>query len=148
LKRLLILSALALLLGGCGAATNVNARNDTGNTCVADVQDEPFVIVGTGLITGRITAEMNREIAERNTARRQAARAQQPPDCPPDVPRADQPTSAAFRQSASPAAIPELPPLPAMQPLPPPSNSMSVTFGPNGQAHPCTALGPSMTVCN
>jgi hypothetical protein len=35
---------------------------------------------------------------------------------------------------------------PGLQPLPP--NPMSVVVGPNGQAHPCMAMGPTMTVCN
>lgn len=58
---------------------------------------------------------------------------------------------AVFGQSVDSLAIPELPQLPLMAnpgPLPLPPNPMSVTFGPNGQAHPCMALGPTMTVCN
>ena len=73
-------------LCGCGTATNVNARNDLGTTCAADLQDEPFVSASGGLVAGLITAQMNREIAEKNTARRQAVRAHQPQGCPPDGP--------------------------------------------------------------
>jgi hypothetical protein len=94
---LLVVPVLAALCA-CGTAANVNARNDAGKTCVADVQDEPFVNVGNGLITGQITAQMNREIAERNTERRQAARAHQPLDCPPDAHRADQAPLAQLRR--------------------------------------------------
>jgi hypothetical protein len=101
LNRLIIVGAFAGLLSGCGTAGNVTgARSEIVNTCAADVQDEPFVSVGNGLITGRITAEMNREIAERNTLRRQAARANQPRYCPPDAPRADQAASGAIREAA------------------------------------------------
>jgi hypothetical protein len=37
-------------------APNLNARNDLGTSCAAGLQDEPFVNVGSGLITGLITA--------------------------------------------------------------------------------------------
>ena len=33
-------------------------------------------------------------------------------------------------------------------PPPIPANPMSVIVGPNGWAHPCMAMGPTMTVCN
>jgi hypothetical protein len=33
-------------------------------------------------------------------------------------------------------------------PPPLPTNGMSVVVGPNGQAHPCMAMGSTMTVCN
>jgi hypothetical protein len=100
LRSIIVVAAFAALLSGCGTPSNVtNARNEMGYACAADVQDEPFVSVGHGLITGHITAEMNREIAERNTARRQAARAYQPAYCPPDAPRHDQAASQPIRQS-------------------------------------------------
>src|SRR6266446_10771481 len=100
-----IILIVPMLAGLCGCATapNLNARNDPdGRVCAADVQDEPFVSVGNGLITGLITAQMNREIAERNTARRQAPRAQQPLGCPPDAPRAGEATAMRFGQSSGP----------------------------------------------
>jgi hypothetical protein len=102
---LLVFPMLAGLCG-CRTGANVNAWNDLAPTCAADLQDEPFVSVGGGLITGLITAQMNREIAERNTARRQAARAKQPLDCPPDAPRASEDTSVRFGHSSGPSAPP------------------------------------------
>ena len=145
MRSLIIVGAFSAFLSGCGTTSNVtSARNEMANTCAVDVQDEPFVNVGHGLITGSITAEMNREIAERNTARRQAARANQPSYCPPDVPRTNQAAAPKLRTGGN--MIVEQPA--DLRPLPLPPNPMSVTFGPNGQAHPCMALGPSMTACN
>ena len=52
-----------------------------------------------------------------------------------------QATSAALR--SAPIYVPSDP-----GPPPIPANPMSVIVGPNGQAHPCMAMGPMMTVCN
>jgi hypothetical protein len=49
--------------------------------------------------------------------------------------------------SAGPRSAPVyMPADPGPQPLPP--NPMSIVVGPNGWAHPCMAMGPTMTVCN
>jgi len=50
-------------------------------------------------------------------------------------------TSAALRPASGYAPIDAGP-----APLPP--DPMSVIVGPNGWAHPCMAIGPTMTVCN
>src|SRR5882724_8026928 len=52
-----------------------------------------------------------------------------------------QATSAALR--SEPIYVPSDP-----GPPPIPLNPMSVIVGPNGQAHPCMAMGSMMTVCN
>jgi len=52
-----------------------------------------------------------------------------------------QATSAALR--SEPIYVPSDP-----GPQPIPANPMSVIIGPNGQAHPCMAMGSMMTVCN
>lgn len=53
-----ILLVVPVLAGLCGYVTapNPNALNDLGTTCAADLQDEPFVNIGSELITGLITA--------------------------------------------------------------------------------------------
>lgn len=113
---------LAGLVSGCGIAAKVNARNDM----------------------------------EASKAAYKACLAQHPEDVPAcEGPReayeadlaAYRATSAALRPGAAFTVGQSTNFVPPSAP-PPPTNMLSVTFGPNGQAHPCLPMGPMMTVCN
>jgi hypothetical protein len=119
---------LAVLLSGCGIAAKVNARQDMAASKVA---------------YKACLAQYHKDTAACDGLRRSYEA---------DL-SAYQATSAALRSAPMDApSVPGPPPAAALAPLPPltpiPPNPMSVIIGPNGQAHPCMAMGPMMTVCN
>ncbi len=119
MKRLLIVPALAVLLSGCGIAAKVNARHDMEASKVA----YKACLAQHGL--DATPCEGPRQAYEADLAAYRA-------------------TSAGVRAGAT---ITVQQPV-DLGPPPIPPNPMSVIVGPNGQAHPCMAMGPMMTVCN
>jgi hypothetical protein len=112
---------LAGLVAGCGIAAKINARNDM------QASKAVYKACLAQHQEDVAACEGPREAYEADLAAYRA-------------------TSAGLRPGAT--ITFEQPTDFAPPPAPPPSNGMSVIFGPNGQAHPCLPMGPMMTVCN